>query len=1237
MLRSVKSLKQLGLLALFCLLAGSAYAVANVSIQNGAAGITIAGPTNPGPGDLMTVTMNVCNSNGFYSPPGRLYISIADQTNSALTSTTCYKNPNASGQWFLVYAQGATSTTPDAPNATWPSNGGANLGGIPMGGCKTVSRVIQIPTTITPGNPYKFNIAVTDDYQNECDGDNANDGVRYQFDMTTSIPDSAAGGVLKRVEGTADNGQIMIYWLDYDFINSSNNFVRDNSLPACATVLETSPQPINGAAPTSCGAGCYQWGVPNSNVTAPYRARGSLWILVSLSGCGAAGTQICNTGQFKSTEGTGDAWTDTNQVCQPIGGVNVLITKRQLDSNNIPIANASDGDTVRYILDYTLSGSGLKCFESFNTRAIGTYTGNTVPGGSWSKDPGGSGSEQWAIKTDGGGDRYIQYVDNPNDYKILRYNCPSAEPNGEDFCGGLVQSDVRIDGNAANGDVGMVIRDNGQPYSPTGKSYMVIMSIDNGGGVYNLSVQKNNNGSTAWPTGVNVPTIPQPARSVWYTLKAWEDPASPGHIRVKFWQRGTAEPTNWMIDWTDPSPFPCGTNGDGQVWQPGIAGQSDLMSYDNFRVYASVSLHNAHIWDSVPLGVDYVSASPAANGMVPNNSNNPATGDMIRWDFTNNNFGAQNGYLYEGSGSFTWTGVVDCSESGNAANTAEIGADLPAIPQVSNTTHLTIAGCGTPTNTPSRTATRTPTPTATPTATRTATPTLTATRTATPTVTPSPTLTNSPTQTVTRTDTPTVTDTNTVGPTPTDTATPTWTPTFTATSTWTPTFTQTVTSTHTPTWTPTSTLTSTPTQTPSITVTVPYSPTNTPTDTPTFTQTVTFTDTPTRTATPTDTPTATQTITWTDSPTLTDTRTATPTATQSQTLTDTPTLTPTPTATPTYSNTPTQTITFTFTNSPTITETPVPMPHQVKIAVYNSAGELVKLVFSGAAQYKPGDLNLSSDVVAGGSGSLSISFPGVLYDPTLGQMSSVLWLADNNNGQYIAGGVYTIKAEITDNFGQITTLQKSVQVISVVPQNELVIFNSAGEVVARPALPAAPSGRAYTSVSLKSDSYVPEYHADGTIIKNMEFELKDETGAVVPMMWDGKNEQGVPVASGSYTAQLIYSATGSGTHSVIETKSFVVLRSAAVGSLDGLIAGPNPALRGADIRIKYPISPGYQAHARFYTLNGDLVGQADDPNGNGWLTLKTGGLASGVYIIKVDNSSGGAIVSQRLLKVALVN
>ena len=541
--------------------------------------------------------------------------------------------------------------------------------------------------------------------------------------------------------------------------------------------------------------------------------------------------------------------------------------------------------------------------------------------------------------------------------------------------------------------------------------------------------------------------------------------------------------------------------------------------------------------------------------------------------------------------------------------------------------------CGTPTFTatpsPTATGTNSPSPsfTATPTRTSTNSPSTTPTQTATSSVTSS------------RTPTYTSTGTNTMGPSPTSTSTPTATPTTTATST------QTSTRTNSPSPTATATDTSSSTITPSITVTVPFSATNTPsitqtcTQTPTYSMTVTFSS----TATPTGSPSITLT------PSATGTASATPTFSNTPSASDTPTESVTFSPTPTQSNTPTPsetaTVTLTFTDSPTpspsftVSPTPVAAPHQVKVGVYNSAGELVRVIYNGAAQYQLGQLVLDRALVLGGVNKVHIAFPGYLMDPNGGTNTGGLdWAADNAAGQTVQSGVYTIKAEIIDPFGQITSLQQSVQVLDAEPENSLNIYNSAGERVAQVPLPAVGTGR-FTSLSLPESTFGSQVDVASSTVAGPGFEIQlvDEKGVPASVYWNGVTSQGLPVSSGSYTAELIYSGGGATASRVVEAKGFVVIQAGAYASLEGAYAYPNPVTKDAPISIAYPVSTGSVALARLYALNGELVAQCEDRPGTGLLSFPPKRLAGGVYLIDVEKVNGAAVLVRTTLKVAVVH
>jgi hypothetical protein len=568
----------------------------------------------------------------------------------------------------------------------------------------------------------------------------------------------------------------------------------------------------------------------------------------------------------------------------------------------------------------------------------------------------------------------------------------------------------------------------------------------------------------------------------------------------------------------------------------------------------------------------------------------------------------------------------------------------------------TFTQTSTATDTPTRTATATATPTATETITWTATPTKTSTPTATPTwtlgnsptdtptATPTATWTPTATQSITWTFSPTQTPSHTATPTctdtPTATPTPTWTPTATQSITWTFSPTQTPSHTATPTYTDTATVTATPTDTltrtptPTVTITTPYSPTDTPTVTVTDTDTETSSPTPTATATRTATPTATQSITWTFSPT------ATPTFTQTVTYTVTPTSTPTSTRTATLTATLTRTPSATITVSPTITATPVPMPYRLVMAAYNSAGELVKLIYDGGAQVLPQSLDSMSGLLiegagpaAGGAGAVTLQLGGQLANGA----TSISWDGTNNAGAPVTGGIYTIQAQLVDPFGQVTSLIHQVNVLPGSTQQFVRVYNSAGELVRQIQLSAALPGASNLSLSSASFALVID-PATGQAVQPLKIAVTTGTG-VSNQYWDGLTDQGLPANSGSYTVQLVSVVSGQAT--VVATRSLVVIKAADPSTvLASAKVGPNPALP-TDKQVWLQYAPagleGREPRVELYDLAGEKVAEGVDPGRTGKIEI-TGGkaLSGGVYLCRFELMSESMVYQARVLKVAIL-
>jgi hypothetical protein len=535
--------------------------------------------------------------------------------------------------------------------------------------------------------------------------------------------------------------------------------------------------------------------------------------------------------------------------------------------------------------------------------------------------------------------------------------------------------------------------------------------------------------------------------------------------------------------------------------------------------------------------------------------------------------------------------------------------------------------CGTPSNTPTSTPSRTPTLTSSYTLTKTPTFTPSVTPTWSPTLTPTPTFTVTNTATPTRTASFTATDTMTNGPTPTSTDTPTWSPTLTATSTstWTPTWTPTVTQSDTA----TQTLTDTPTLTPSptVTVTMVYSPTSTPTWTPTATQTSTFSPTPTPSDTATVTDTATQTSTFSPTPTPSDTATVTDTATQTATYSATPTPSDTATVTPTVTQTPS------WTNSPTVTPTPIPVPYQLVIEVYNSAGELVRTLFNGYASQLPQTLAFAggNDVVQEGTVPVTLVLPGQ------GTGTPESWDGTNNGSQMVSSGVYYIKATFKDPFGDVTTLVKPVTVLAGAGKQSLNLYNSAGELVQSIDLSGAQ--KQAVSFSLGKTTLAESAQANGAAGDAVQVTVTYADGSKGVFWWDGRGLDGKAASSGTYTMQLLVDQVG-GTK--VQAATIMVIKAPAPALSQQPKLGPNPATGdgvpglGKVFLLSYPLGELTDVRATLYDEAGEKVSEGYDGAGSGVVQLGYGRCSGGVYVAVLEGRRMDGSAYRTMLKAAIV-
>jgi hypothetical protein len=269
----------------------------------------------------------------------------------------------------------------------------------------------------------------------------------------------------------------------------------------------------------------------------------------------------------------------------------------------------------------------------------------------------------------------------------------------------------------------------------------------------------------------------------------------------------------------------------------------------------------------------------------------------------------------------------------------------------------------------------------------------------------------------------------------------------------------------------------------------------------------------------------------------------------------------------------------------------------------------------------PTGMSLASATIDPDSGqSAQLEFPGL---PQTG-----LWSGTNANGQTVAGGMYTINASYTDNYGQTTSYSVSVQVVRAPSTVSVSVYNSAGELV-RTILTQAVSGQPVPPV-LSSTTLVP---AAGAAKADSGLEIS--LGST-QLWWNGLNSAGQAVGPGVYLVKVTWSVNGAIMENV--AKAVTVLAPSLGDPLDTAWMAPNPAPEGAGVMV-IGLDPSVDAAGltgRVYALDGGLVA-ALSPDADGRLDWSFGGRAApGVYLIQLGITDAAGVKRTRVLKAALL-
>jgi flagellar hook assembly protein FlgD len=310
------------------------------------------------------------------------------------------------------------------------------------------------------------------------------------------------------------------------------------------------------------------------------------------------------------------------------------------------------------------------------------------------------------------------------------------------------------------------------------------------------------------------------------------------------------------------------------------------------------------------------------------------------------------------------------------------------------------------------------------------------------------------------------------------------------------------------------------------------------------------------------------------------------------------------------------------------------------ISAYNEAGELVKVIATSpvSAEFTSAYMLVSGtavDLYDPSDGTLQFSLPG-LRGP--GQESGAgmtfTWNGTTNANQVVAPGNYYIKVSTTDTYGHVETKIENLQILYIQEYVEVNIYNSAGELVRR--LQAPYNGASVVSLGVDDVLQV------GKDMSNIIIGYSPGNS----VQWDGKNNEGETVSSGTYEMQVVIQ-TSQGTR-IMASKTVVVLNASVKDIISEVKLIPNPVVvtdsSSKKVVFRWAASGDGTAVIHIFNKTGELVRIlnstiADGVSGISWdLTTSEGNdVSSGIYVcvIRALQDSGGT--ETKIVKMAVIN
>jgi uncharacterized repeat protein (TIGR01451 family) len=295
--------------------------------------------------------------------------------------------------------------------------------------------------------------------------------------------------------------------------------------------------------------------------------------------------------------------------------------------------------------------------------------------------------------------------------------------------------------------------------------------------------------------------------------------------------------------------------------------------------------------------------------------------------------------------------------------------------------------------------------------------------------------------------------------------------------------------------------------------------------------------------------------------------------------------------------------------------------YQVRVAVYNEAGEVVKEILVREYSQPILDITLITDrMIDSLNDQVDIYYQGYL----IGE-----WDGTNWSGDPAPNGIYHVKVDNVDTMGSVTTATQQAIVSRSIHRTEVTIYNSAGEAVRHLyEVLSDPGPDGLSGVTLTSAVIQPGAQG-GTIPTQLGVLLSGGTTVI----WDGRSDNGSVVTTGQYFVE-VHVADGQGGDQQITHAVLVDGDKGQMGA--GVVtAMPNALSATAPTAIFNATGAGVTTlKVRIYTTAGELVeDQLQGPSGV--VSWTPDNIASGLYLAVVEVSDAKGLLSTKVLKISV--